>query len=175
MSGGILFRRGGLRYRGLTKFQAAPGGLESRHVNAVVVWLLRFALVVLTLLLAFAAIPALGLFHLADGFGLLDGGGSGEGAGLEAGCEVFVDAGAAAHGLVFAFGVEEFGEEFEVEGVVVAEVLEDGPSVGGHHFVSFGKYLTSAFITSPGRVCKGLVSLGAGRKSVHSKTSAKRC
>lgn len=74
--------------------------------------------------------------------------------------------------MVFALGVEEFGDEFEIHGVVVAEGGENGPLVGAkgggvgagagiveflagdfvtnHCRYSLGKYFTNAFITSWG-------------------------
>ena len=42
------------------------------------------------------------------------------------------------------------------------------------HYLPLGKYFTNTFMNSPGRICRRLLALGAGRKSVHSKTSAKR-
>ena len=89
------------------KFEGGPGGLKGFDIAGF-----------------------LGDFEVADGFGPLNGGGFGEGAGVKAGLQGFVDAGAAAHGLIFSLGVEEFGDEFEIHGVVVAEGGENGPLVG---------------------------------------------
>jgi hypothetical protein len=119
--------------RGLAKFEVAPGGLKGGNVDAAVV---AIAGAIFFVFWGFGVGAfglggrALGLFHVADGFGLLNGGGFGEGAGFKAGGEVFVDAVAAAHGLVLALGVEEFGDEFKVHGVVAAQVLQNGPGIG---------------------------------------------
>ena len=54
----------------------------------------------------------------------------GAGAGVKAFFEVFEDAGAAGEALVLVFGVQEFGDEFEVHGVVGAEFNQQAPFVG---------------------------------------------
>ena len=58
------------------KFEGGPGGLKGFDIAGF-----------------------FGDFEVADGFGPLNGGGFGEGAGVKAGLQGFVDAGAAAHGL----------------------------------------------------------------------------
>ncbi len=56
---------------------------------------------------------------------------------------------------IAALGVEEFGDKFEIHGVVVTEVLQDGPGVGVNDHHAFGMYFTRAFMASPGRALMG--------------------